>query len=186
MQPAYVIGSVDVSWSPNVVAGNEGGGQGSHALVRDVSPGRRGDDDGMAALALVGGCDHVAETAAPGVQHALDSLGSEVGPVREHHNRGLRLRAEGGQTTAERSTGAARPIGTVDDAHSRSVEAVGAGDDEDLVHRTLPKPLEDTGEQDALLGAAEAGRRPGSEDDGGDQPTAASARSISARAICTL
>lgn len=146
MQPAYVIGSVDVSWSPNVVAVNEGGGQGSHARVGDVPPGRPGDEDGMAALTLIGCREDVAETAAPGVQHALDGFGREVGPVREHDDRRLRLRAEGGQTTAERSARAALPVRTVDDSVARSLEVVGPGDDHNLVHRTLSEPLEDPGE----------------------------------------
>ena len=183
MQPAYVIGSVDVSWSPNVVTGDEGGGERSHALVGDVSPGRPGDENGMAALALVCGGDDLAETAAPDVQHALDGPGSEIGPIREHDDGRLRLRPQGGQTTAQGSARAALPLRTVDDPRLRSVEGVGAGDDDDLIHRTLSEPLEDPGEQKALLGAAEASRRPGRENDCGDQPTAASARSISARAI---
>ena len=183
MQPAYVIGSVDVSWSPNVVAMNEGGGQGSHTRVGDVSPGRPGDEDGMAALTLVGGGEDLAEAAAPGVQHALDGFGREIGPIREHDDGRLRLRPQGGQTTAQGSARAALPLRTVADPRLRSVEGVGAGDDHYLVQRSLPEPLEDPGEQQALLGAAEAGRRPGRENDCGDQPTAASARSISARAI---
>lgn len=183
MQPAYVIGSVDVSWSPKVVAGDKGCGQGPHALIGDASPGRPGDEDGMAARTLVGGGHDVAETAPPGRENALDRLGSEIGPVREHYDCGLRLRTEHGQATAERSAGAALPIGTVDDTRSGSVQVVRAGDDHDLVHRALPEPLEDPWKQKALLGAAEARRLPGREDDGGDQPRAASARSISARAI---
>jgi hypothetical protein len=182
-QPAYVIGSVDVSWSPNVVAVNKGGGQGSHARVGDVSPGRPANEDGMATLTFVGGGKDVAEPTAPGVQHALDGFGGEIRPIREHDDRSLHLRPEGGQTTAERGARAALPVRTVDDADARSLERVGAGDDHDLVHRTLPETLEDPREQEALLGAAEASCRPGRENDRGDQPTAASARSISARAI---
>ena len=183
MQPAYVIGSVDVSWSPKVVTGDEGCGQGSHSLVGDVSPSRPGDDDGVAPRTLVGRGDDLAETAAPGSEHALDGLGSEIGPIGEDDDRGLGLRTERGQTAAERSAGTQLPIGTVDDAYFASVEVVRAGDDHDLVHGTPAKPLEDAGKQEALLGAAEARRRSGRKDDGGDQPTAASARSISARAI---
>lgn len=183
MQPAYVIGSVDVSWSPNVVAGDENGGKASHALVGDALPGRAGKQDGVAALALIAGGDYLPETAPPGVQHSRDGLGSEIRPVREHDDRRLGLRPERGQTAAERSSRSALPVGTVDDARSSSLQVVGTGNDHDLVHRTLLEPLEDTGKQEALLGAAEAGRRPGREDDGGDQPTAARARSISARAI---
>lgn len=137
----------------------------------------------MAALTRVAGGDERAETAAPAFQHALDRLRSEIGPIGENDDRRLRFRPERSQATAERGTRAALPFGTVDDARSRRVEVVGPGDDHDLVHGTLAKPLEDTGEQEALLGAAEARRRSGRKDDGRDQPTAASERWISARAI---
>jgi hypothetical protein len=137
----------------------------------------------MAALTRIAGGDELAETGAPSVQDALDGLGSEIGPICEDDDRRLRLRPERGQAAAERGARAALPFRTVDDARSRHGEVVGAGDDHDLVHGTPAKPLEDTGKQEALLGAAEARRRSGREDDSGDQPTAASARWISARAI---
>ena len=183
MQPAYVIGSVDISWSPNVVARNQGRRHSPHALVGDVYPGRPGDEDGVAPLVPVGSRDDLAKTVAPGCQHALDGLGSEIGPVREHDDRRLRLRTQSGQAAAKRRPGAALPVGAVDDARSRRVEGVRADHDDDFVHWALPEPLEHPGKQETLLGTAEAGRRPRREDDGRDQPTAASARSISARAI---
>jgi len=130
----------------------------------------------VAALAAVARCDDRLVALAPGADHALDGLGREVGPVREHDHRGLCLQR--GEAAAEGGSGAAFPVGAAD--HARvGLDLVCAEDHDDLVHRSTPQPFQDGGQQDALLGEAEACRGSSRQDDSADQVQPWSERQVS-------
>ena len=114
----------------------------------------------MAALTAVARGDDRLALLAPRRDHALHRLGREVGPVGEHDHDGLGVQR--GQAAAEGGSGAALPLWAADDARV-GLDVVRAEDDDDLLHRGAPEPLQDLGEQDALLRGAEAGRRAGRE-----------------------
>lgn len=116
----------------------------------------------MAAVAAVGRGDDGLAVLAPGGDHALDGFGREIGPVGEHDDGDLRL--ERGQAAAQGGSGASLPFRAADGARV-GLDVVRAEDDDDLLHRGAPEPLQDLGEQDALLRGAETGRRTGREHD---------------------
>jgi class 3 adenylate cyclase len=168
VQPLYVIGSIDVSWRPKVVTGDERRRQGMQALVRDRVPGAATHDDGMAAIARIGRSDDRPRAHTPGREDAGDRLGSEVRPVGEADNRRLDVSAESREPAAKRRAPPVLPFGTLDDAGVVGIELVGARDDDDLVHRARREPLEDARKKDFLFRAAEARSRSCGENDGSD------------------
>ena len=87
----------------------------------------------------------------------------ELGPICEHDDRGLHLRAERGQPATERGAGPALPVRT---GHG-ALELVRTGDDHDLIDAA--EPLQHGGEEQVLLRRTEAGCGTGREDDCSDQ-----------------
>jgi hypothetical protein len=120
----------------------------------------------MAPLAAVARGDDRLAPLAPCRDHALDRLRGEVGPVGEHDDG--RLRVEHGQAAAEGGSGASLPVGAANDARV-GLDLVCAEDDDDLVDRRAPEPLQDFREKEALLRRAEAGGGTGGKDDRRDQ-----------------
>ena len=131
----------------------------------------------MAALAAVARCQHRISVLAPGADHALDGLRSEIGPVGQDDDRRLGVRSQRLEAAAERGAGAALPLGTADDARI-GVDVVRAEHDDDVVHGAPTHPLEHVGEEKPLLGGTEARRRPGGEDDRPDQRQPRRARHV--------
>ena len=115
----------------------------------------------MAALAAVARGDDRLSRLAPGGDDALDCLRREVGAVGEHDHRGVGVQP--GQATAQGGPGASFPVGAPDDPRV-GLDVVGAQDDDDLVHRRPPEPLQDLRQEQPLLRRAEARRRAGRED----------------------
>ena len=98
------------------------------------------------------------------------AAGASVGAVGEDDDDGRHVGAERREAAAERRARAVRPLGAPDQSCPGGlVELVRSLHDHDLVDRRLAEPLEDAGEQDALLRAAEARRLAGGEDDRGDR-----------------
>jgi hypothetical protein len=120
----------------------------------------------VAALAAVARGDDRLALLAPCGDHALDRLGGEIGPVGEHDDGGLGVQR--GEAAAERGSRASLPLGAVDDVRV-GLDAVRAEDDDDLVDRGAPKPLQDLREKETLLRGTEAGRGARGENDGADQ-----------------
>ena len=90
------------------------------------------------ADAAVRRCHDVAAAASPRPDHPLDRLGRELGPVREHHDRGLHRVPERREPAAERRPRPALPLRAPDDSRVR-LDLVRAEDDDDLPHgRGLP------------------------------------------------
>ena len=106
---------------------------------------------------------------APVVEHALDRLRREIGPVGKDDYGCFDVFAERREAAAKRRPGPACPLRAAHDPSPRSVgELVGALDDDDLVHGRLAEPLEHVREEDALLRAPEPRRLACREDDRGD------------------
>ena len=120
----------------------------------------------MAALAAVARGDDRLALLAPRRDHALDRLGREVGPVGEHDHGGLCVQR--GQAAAEGGSGASLPVGAADDLRV-GLDVVRAEDDDDVLDGGAPEPLEDLRKQETLLRRAVARRRPGGQDDAGNQ-----------------
>src|SRR5688572_30912918 len=112
----------------------------------------------MAADAAVARRDERIAALAPRREHTLDRRRGEVGAVREHDHGRLDAVVERGETAAERRARPALPVRAVD----RALERVRSRDDDDLIDSR--QPLEDGGEEEALLRRAEPRRRPGGED----------------------
>ena len=98
-QPAYVIGRVDVSWSPKVIAGDERGRKPFHALVWNAFPGGSCDQDRVPAFTRVTGGDDSSRARAPGSEDPPYGVGRKVGAVREADDGRLHTVTSGGVTT---------------------------------------------------------------------------------------
>lgn len=120
----------------------------------------------MAAISVVGGRDDLRAAFAPHVDHPVDRPRSEVRPVGEHDDRRGNLRAERTQAAPKGGTTAALPVRAMD-RRGRGRDVVRAEDDDRLRDGASANALEHGLEQHALLGAAEACRGPGGEDDDG-------------------
>ena len=121
----------------------------------------------MAARAVVRRGDDSAARA-PVVEHALDGLRREIGPVGKDDDGRLDVFPERREAAAKRRPGPALPLRAADDPRLVGGELIGALDDDDLVHGRLAEPLEHVREEDALLRAAEPRRLACREDDRGD------------------
>jgi hypothetical protein len=158
-----IVRVVDVPGCTDVVARNEQRLVRAKPLVRDVCPGRPGDQQRVAAVAAVAGGDERGAGLPPGGDDTFDRGRVEVRPVCEHDHRGFHVRAERSQPAPERGTGAALPVRARDGAF----ELVGTGDDNDLIDSA--EPLEYSGKEQALLRRAESCCGTGREDDRPDQ-----------------
>jgi hypothetical protein len=136
-QPSYVIGRVDVSWSPKVVTGHQRGRKRPQAFIRDVAPRAAADDDRMPALAGVARCNYRPCATAPGGEDATNGLRGEVGTVCQADDSRLDSGAERPEPATERGADSAPPVWSVDDPDPFGVDRVGAGDHDDLVHGAL-------------------------------------------------
>ena len=131
----------------------------------------------MAPLAPVARRHDRLSLLAPGFDHAVDRLRSEVGPVGQDDDRCLGVRSQRLEPAAERGARAAIPLGTADDARI-GFDVVRAEHDDDVVHRAPAHLHEHLGEEKPLLRGTEARRRPGGEDDRPDQRQPRRARHV--------
>ena len=156
----------------SVVARDEPRRDDTEAVLRDVRPRRARDDERVAALSRVRGCDDRAAVRPPVLDHARDGRGGEVGPVRHEDDRRLDVVVQRAEPAAKRRSGPALPVRAADEPDTgvqRDVtKVVRAFDHDDLVHRAFRDPREHAGEEESLLGSAEPRRGAGGEHDRGD------------------
>jgi hypothetical protein len=143
-QPAYVIGNVDVSWSPKIVAGDERRWKGAHTLVGNGCPCAAGEEERVAPRAGVARRHDRPGARPPSGQEPPDSPRGEVRPVCEAHDSRFGSRPERVEAAAKRGAGPALPLGAGDDAYTQVfVERVRSSHDDHLVDGTFRKPFED-------------------------------------------
>jgi hypothetical protein len=141
---------VDVPRRSEVVARHGERLQGTRAAVRDSVPRFACDQHGVASCARVGGRDHLVLRVVPGGDHAVDRLRRQVRPVCEDDHRCVGVLRQRGQPAAERRAGPALPFGA-ENGLRRSLDVVGAEDDDDPVDRARAHALEHGLEQQPLL-----------------------------------
>jgi hypothetical protein len=167
-EPAgQVGGEVDVSGRSQVVARHRERFQSARPLVRNAVPGLACQQEGMAALASVRGRDDLAPGLPPGRRDAVDRLGRELGPVREHDHGGLGVCRQCSETATQRRAGTPSPVGAPNGLRGR-VDGVRAQNDDDAVDGARSHALEDGLEQEMLLRGAEPSRSACSQNDGCD------------------
>jgi hypothetical protein len=155
---------VHVAGRAEVAARHEQRREDPRAFVGNLVPGRAREQDRMAALAAVAGCEYVVSVGPPGPDDAVDRRRREVRAVGEDDDRRLGLVRERQEAAAERRARAALPVGAQHDRRAR-LEGVGARDDDHLVHGGGAHPRQHLLDQEPLLGRS-ARRGAGREHDG--------------------
>ena len=120
----------------------------------------------MAAIALVGCRDDLCAALTPHLDHPVDRGWSEVRAVAEDDDRRSDLRAQSAKTAPKGRAPTTLPLRAAD-GRRRGRDVVRAEDDERIWDRASAQALEHRLEEDALLGAAEARRGSGRENDDG-------------------
>ena len=164
---SQILGQVDVAGRAEVVARDETHRSVAQALVRDRVPVGASEHERVSARAVVRRSDYLA-AGAPVVEHSLDGLRREIGPVGKDDHGRLDVSPERREAAAERRPRPALPLRAADDSRLVGSELIGALDHDDLVHRRFAEPLEHVREKDALLRAPEPRRLACREDDRGD------------------